>query len=126
MDEKEEALEIKLEEEERKLQAISGFTAEEAKAAWADEKYIAAADLGVVLGLPIDVVVEATGNPEAGARHGRMAIEAGRHLVLVSKEVDSVIGPYLTALARRQGKVVTPVDGDQPWLLQLCNVEREI
>ena len=92
-------------------------TAEEAKAAWADEKYIAAADLGVVLGLPIDVVVEATGNPEAGARHGRMAIEAGRHLVLVSKEVDSVIGPYLTALARRQGKVVTPVDGDQPSLL---------
>ena len=58
-----------------------------------------------------------SGNPEAGARHGRLAIEAGHHLVLVSKEVDSVVGPYLAAYARRHGKVVTPVDGDQPSLL---------
>ncbi|MDR2112996.1 MAG: flagellar biosynthesis protein FlgA [Candidatus Accumulibacter sp.] len=92
-------------------------TADEAARAWADGKYIAAADLGVVLGLPIDVVVEATGNPEAGARHGRMAVEAGHHLVLVSKEVDSVVGPCLAARARRRGRVATPVDGDQPSLL---------
>ena len=92
-------------------------TADAAAQAWADGKYIAAADLGVVAGLPLDVVVEATGNPEAGARHGRLAIEAGHHVVLVSKEVDSVVGPYLAAYARRHGKVVTPVDGDQPSLL---------
>ena len=46
-----------------------------------------------------------------------MAIEAGRHVVLVSKEVDSVVGPYLAHFARQHGKVVTPVDGDQPSLL---------
>lgn len=46
-----------------------------------------------------------------------MAIEAGHHLVLVSKEVDSVIGPYLAHLARQRSKVVTPNDGDQPSLL---------
>lgn len=92
-------------------------TADEAKQAWDSGKYIAAGDLAVVAGLPIDVVVEATGNPEAGARHGRIAIESGHHLVLVSKEVDSVVGPYLTFLARKKGKVVTPVDGDQPSLL---------
>ncbi|MDR0441008.1 MAG: flagellar biosynthesis protein FlgA [Candidatus Accumulibacter sp.] len=85
--------------------------------AWADGKYVAAADFDVVAGLPLDVIVEATGNPEAGARHARMAIESARHLALVSKEVDSVIGPYLAALARRRGKVATPVDGDQPSLL---------
>ena len=96
--------------------AVCG-SAGEAKAAWDAGKYIAAADLATVVGLPLDVVVEATGNPEAGARHGRLAIEAGHHLVLVSKEVDSVIGPYLTCLARARGKVVTPVDGDQPSLL---------
>jgi predicted homoserine dehydrogenase-like protein len=89
----------------------------EAQQAWTAGKYIAAADLAVVVGLPIDVVVEATGNPEAGARHGRLAIEAGHHLVLVSKEVDSVVGPYLAQLAKARGKVVTPVDGDQPSLL---------
>ncbi len=82
-------------------------TADAAAQAWADGKYIAAADLGVVAGLPLDVVVEATGNPEAGARHGRLAIEAGHHVVLVSKEVDSVVGPYLAAYARQRGKVVT-------------------
>lgn len=93
------------------------LTAEEARQAWDQGKYIAADDFSAVVGLPIDVVVEATGNPEAGARHGRMAIEAGHHLVLVSKEVDSVVGPYLAHLARQHGKVVTPVDGDQPSLL---------
>ncbi|MDR2614808.1 MAG: flagellar biosynthesis protein FlgA [Candidatus Accumulibacter sp.] len=92
-------------------------TAEEAARAWAAGGCVAAADLDIVSRLPVDVVVEATGNPEAGARHGRMAIEAGRHLVLVSKEVDSVVGPYLAAYARQHGRVVTPVDGDQPSLL---------
>ncbi len=92
-------------------------TALAAQEAWAAGKYIAAADIAIVVGLPIDVVVEATGNPEAGARHSRIAIEAGHHLVLVSKEVDSVIGPCLAHMARQRGKVVTPVDGDQPSLL---------
>lgn len=92
-------------------------TADEARRAWAGGQFIAAADLAVVVGLPIDVVVEATGNPEAGARHARIAIDAGHHLVLVSKEVDSVVGPILARLAAQRGKVVTPVDGDQPSLL---------
>lgn len=91
--------------------------AADARRAWDAGKFIAAADLAVVVDLPIDVVVEATGNPEAGARHSRMAIDAGHHLVLVSKEVDSVVGPLLARLARRRGRVVTPVDGDQPSLL---------
>lgn len=88
-----------------------------AQAAWHAGKYVASDDLANVVGLPIDAVVEATGNPEAGARHGRLAIEAGHHLVLVSKEVDSVVGPYLAHLARERGKIATPVDGDQPSLL---------
>ena len=92
-------------------------TAAQAHHAWSKGQFIAAADLEIVIGLPIDVVVEATGNPEAGARHSRLAIEAGHHLLLVSKEVDSVVGPYLAHFARQRGKVVTPVDGDQPSLL---------
>lgn len=92
-------------------------SAEEAQRAWEAGRFVAAGDLATVVGLPIDVVVEATGNPEAGARHGRLAIEAGHHLVIVSKEVDSVVGPYLAYMARKRGKVATPVDGDQPSLL---------
>ena len=92
-------------------------TPAEAARAWEDGAWIAADDLAVVLGLPIDVVVEATGHPEAGARHALMAVEADKHVALVSKEVDSVVGPILAHLAAQRGKVVTPVDGDQPSLL---------
>jgi predicted homoserine dehydrogenase-like protein len=92
-------------------------TADEALAAWNAGKFVAASDIAVVLGLPCDVVIEATGHPEAGARHARLAIDAGKHVALVSKEVDSVIGPGLAYRAARHGRVVTPVDGDQPSLL---------
>jgi len=90
---------------------------EEASRAWADGVSIAAGDLAHVIHLPFDVLVEATGHPEAGARHAELAIEAGKHVALVSKEVDSVIGPGLASFAARKGRVVTPVDGDQPSLL---------
>lgn len=92
-------------------------TAAEAKAAWHGGKTIAARDLACVVELPIDVVIEATGHPEAGARHSALAVDAGRHLALVSKEVDIVVGPGLSAMARSHGRVVTPIDGDQPSLL---------
>jgi predicted homoserine dehydrogenase-like protein len=89
----------------------------QADQAWAEGAWIAADDIGSILQLPLDVVVEATGNPEAGARHALLAVEAGKHVALVSKEVDSVVGPVLTHLARERGNIVTPVDGDQPSLL---------
>ncbi len=92
-------------------------TAAQAAAAWESGQHIAASDVSVVLGLPLDLLIEATGHPEAGARHARLAIEAGLHVALTSKEVDSVIGPGLAWLAQRKGRVVTPVDGDQPSLL---------
>ncbi|RAI02081.1 flagellar biosynthesis protein FlgA [Acuticoccus sediminis] len=92
-------------------------TAGEAKAAWESGKAIATSDVAVALDLPVDVVVEATGDPEGGARHARMSIEADKHLVMVSKEADSVVGPGIAAMANARGRVVTPVDGDQPSLL---------
>jgi predicted homoserine dehydrogenase-like protein len=92
-------------------------TPSEARAAWEQGRLIAAGELAVVIDLPIDVVIEATGHPEAGAQHAIMAVEAGCHLALVSKEVDVVVGPGLSALARQRNRVVTPIDGDQPSLL---------
>jgi predicted homoserine dehydrogenase-like protein len=92
-------------------------TPAQAAEAWARGQHIAAGDVAVVLGLPLDLLIEATGHPEAGARHVRLAVEAGLHVALASKEVDSVVGPELARLAQLKGKVVTPVDGDQPALL---------
>ncbi|MCP5149982.1 MAG: flagellar biosynthesis protein FlgA [Ectothiorhodospiraceae bacterium] len=67
--------------------------------------------------LAVDVVVEATGNPEAGAAVAAAAIEHGRHVAMVSKEAESVVGPELAARAAAAGVVYTLVDGDQPSLL---------
>ncbi|MGL4289999.1 MAG: flagellar biosynthesis protein FlgA, partial [Phreatobacter sp.] len=88
-----------------------------AAAAWKDGLFVAAGSLETVIDLPFQVLVEATGHPEAAARHALLAIEAGRHVALVSKEADSVCGPGLARLARDRGVIVTPVDGDQPSLL---------
>ncbi|MBB3236615.1 NAD(P)H-dependent oxidoreductase [Phyllobacterium endophyticum] len=90
---------------------------DEASAAWNSGRPIAAGDLQHVVHLPFDVLVEATGHPEAGAGHAQLAIAAGKHVALVSKEVDSVVGPGLAKMAAGNGRVVTPVDGDQPSLL---------
>lgn len=92
-------------------------TAAEAKVAWNAGQCVAAASLNVVMELPFALLVEATGSPEAATRHSLAAIDAGRHVALVSKEADSVVGPGLARLARDKGVVVTPVDGDQPSLL---------
>lgn len=80
-------------------------------------KVVAVGDASLVPELPVDIVVEATGNPEAAAAVGEAVIVAGKHLAMVTKEADSVIGPLLARKARAAGVVVTPVDGDQPSLL---------
>ena len=64
----------------------------------------------------VDVVVEATGRPEAGIRHARGAFAAGRHIVMVNVEADVLAGPLLAEEAKRAGVVFTMAYGDQPAL----------
>jgi predicted homoserine dehydrogenase-like protein len=78
---------------------------------------IVVAEPSPVMELPFDVFIEGTGSPETGARYGEAALDHGKHLVMVSKEVDSVVGCILAEKARRAGIVYTPADGDQPSLL---------
>jgi predicted homoserine dehydrogenase-like protein len=76
-----------------------------------------AEDSAALLDAGLDVIVEATGQPEAGALNAVRAIRKRKHVVLVSKETDSAVGPFLADLARRHGVICTPVEGDQPALL---------
>jgi predicted homoserine dehydrogenase-like protein len=62
----------------------------------------------------IDVVVEATGTIEFGARVALEAIENGKHVVVQNAELDATIGPILNVYAERNGVVFTSGDGDQP------------
>ncbi len=88
-----------------------------ALAALANQQRVILADAALLWELPIDVVLESTGVPEAGARHASAAINHGKHVVMVTKETDAVVGPILAERARRAGVVYTPVDGDQHGLL---------
>jgi predicted homoserine dehydrogenase-like protein len=62
----------------------------------------------------VDVVVEATGEVEAGARTAVEAIAHGKHLVLMNAELDATVGPILKRRADAAGVVVTDTDGDEP------------
>jgi predicted homoserine dehydrogenase-like protein len=70
----------------------------------------------------VDVVVEATGVPAVGARHAYEAITAGTHVVMVTVEADTVVGPILATLARNRGVTYSMAYGDQPALIvELCD-----
>ncbi|RGY99840.1 hypothetical protein DXA13_06395 [Clostridium sp. AM58-1XD] len=102
-------------------------TAEEAKSWWGTGKVIAATDPMILMEIPLDTIVEATGNPEAGARYCMAAIERGKNVVMVNKEVDSCVGPILRKKAEEKNVVCTPVDGDQHGaLMQMIEWARDL
>jgi predicted homoserine dehydrogenase-like protein len=65
----------------------------------------------------IEVILEVTGNPIAGAYHAGKAIANGQHVIMVNVEADCLIGPVLAERARRNGVVYTMAYGDQPALI---------
>lgn len=92
-------------------------TRAQAEKALAAGKVVVSNDALMLIQLPIDVVVESTGSPEAAAIHADAALKHGKHVVMVSKEADIVLGPLFHRRAKAAGLVYSPVDGDQPCLL---------
>jgi predicted homoserine dehydrogenase-like protein len=62
----------------------------------------------------VDVIIDATGRPNAGAEVATAAITAGKHMVMMNVEADITIGAWLAAQARRKGVVYTLGAGDEP------------
>lgn len=62
----------------------------------------------------IDVVVDATGVPNTGAKIAFDAILSKKHTVMLNVEADVVVGPILTKLAKSAGVVYTGTAGDEP------------
>jgi predicted homoserine dehydrogenase-like protein len=71
-----------------------------------------------------DVLVDATGEVEHGARVVLAGIEARKHIVLVNAELDATLGPILKTKADAAGVVLTDMDGDQPAVLM--NLMRQV
>ncbi len=119
------------------LVAVADLDVERARsqlrsAGWEDEAFAApspgdaftsgrthvTADAEALLAFPdIEVIVEATGVPEAGIRHAVKAVEHGKHIVMVNVEADALAGPLLARKAKNAGVVYSLAWGDQPALI---------
>ncbi len=62
----------------------------------------------------IDVVIDATGKPGVAADFDVLAMEHGKHLVMMNVEADVTIGTYLKAQADRLGVIYSVGAGDEP------------
>ena len=87
-------------------------SAEDAKKAYADGFNVVVDSFEYIADLPLDVLVESSGAPEASAAAAELAIERGMHVVMVSKETDSVVGSILARKAAERGLVYTTGDGE--------------
>ncbi len=73
----------------------------------------------------VDVVIDATGNPNAGATVALTAIGAKKHMVMMNVEADVTIGAYLASEADKAGVVYTLGAGDEPTAaMELINFVR--
>jgi predicted homoserine dehydrogenase-like protein len=106
-------------------EAIRIAYGDEAKAAEADtaSKLTAAIEAGkigitsnemLVKNPLIDVVIDATGKPGVAADFDLMAMEHGKHVVMMNVEADVTIGRYLKSAADRLGVVYSVGAGDEP------------
>jgi predicted homoserine dehydrogenase-like protein len=62
----------------------------------------------------IDVVIDATGKPGVAADYDLLAMEHGKHVVMMNVEADVTIGPYLKKEADRLGVIYSVGAGDEP------------
>lgn len=62
----------------------------------------------------IDVVIDATGKPGVAADFDLMAMEHGKHVVMMNVEADVTIGPWLKKEADRLGVIYSVGAGDEP------------
>lgn len=75
----------------------------------------------------IDVIIDATGNPNVGAEVALATIAAGKHMVMMNVEADVTIGAYLSARAAAAGVVYTLGAGDEPTsTMELVNFVRSL
>lgn len=89
-------------------------SADEVRSAVDARQVVLVSDHRLLSGVAQDMLIEATGQPEVSVQIAIDAIRRDIHVGMVSKETDSVAGPYLNRLAIEHGVVYTTIDGDQP------------
>lgn len=94
---------------------VKAKTLDEVNIAMERGKFIACEDIELASRANlVDIVVDATGRPDAGARIALDSIKNKKHIVMLNVEADMVIGPILSKLAKEAGVVYTGTAGDEP------------
>lgn len=96
---------------------IDATDAESVNAAVASGRCALSSDGASVAEADLDVVVEATGDPNAGAYHAYKALVSGTHVAMATVEADATVGPLLADVAASRGVVYSTAYGDQPALI---------
>lgn len=93
----------------------------EASSASAIDKAIEAGKIAVTQDLKalaaagrVDVIIDATGNPNIGTLFALEVMKNGKHIVMLNVEADITIGRFLKDEARKAGVVYTGAAGDEP------------
>lgn len=62
----------------------------------------------------LDAILEVTGSMDYALSGALVALESGKHLLLMNAELDGTVGPLLQVRAAKAGVIYSNVDGDQP------------
>jgi predicted homoserine dehydrogenase-like protein len=90
-------------------------TIEQANVALEAGKYVATTNTAIATSAnAVQVLVDVTGRPDAGAKFSIEAMDNGKHVVMMNVETDVVIGPYLKRYAESKGVLYTGSAGDEP------------
>lgn len=103
-----------------KLSGFKGAVVEtndliEAEKAIAEGKKVATTNFEIAIqALQVQVVIDATGSPEMGARVTLQCINFKKHIVMMNVECDITVGPILRQMAENAGIVYSLTAGDEP------------
>lgn len=96
-------------------QVVETNNPQQAEAAVKEGKVVATTDAQLVTSLrEVDVVVDATGIPDIGAKIAWDAILNRKHIVMLNVEADVTVGVILKKMADASGVVYTGSAGDEP------------
>jgi len=98
-----------------KCQMAQADSAEQADQLVAEGTYVYASDYRIITDMKgIDVMLEATGVPEIGARAALRSVRSGQHLAMMNVETDITAGPLLHRYAEHKGVLYALAAGDEP------------
>jgi len=96
-------------------EVVVAGTAEEADVVIKSGRYVAVDDYHILADVKnIDVVLEATGVPEIGARAALRAIRNKHDIAMMNVESDITVGPILRWYCEKKGQLYALAAGDEP------------